>query len=31
MRRYLENDTTLTLEQYRCLYYGYTLHEDFVP
>ncbi|MBO4753790.1 MAG: DUF4919 domain-containing protein [Bacteroidales bacterium] len=31
MRRYLENDTTLTLEQYRCLYYGYTLQEDFVP
>ncbi len=31
MRRYLENDTTLTLEQYRCLYYGFTLQEDFVP
>lgn len=31
MRRYLENDTTLTLEQYRALYYGYPLQEDFVP
>lgn len=31
MRRYVENDTTLTLEQYRNLYYGYTLQEDFVP
>ena len=31
MRRYIENDTTLTLEQYRNLYYGYTLQEDFVP
>jgi len=31
MRRYLANDTTLTLEQYRALYYGYTLQEDFVP
>ena len=31
MRRYLENDTTLTMEQYRALYYGYTLQEDFVP
>jgi len=31
MRRYLENDTTLTLQQYRALYYGYTLQEDFVP
>lgn len=31
MRRYLENDTTLTLEQYRALYYGFTLQEDFVP
>lgn len=31
MQRYLENDTTLTLEQYRNLYYGYTLQEDFVP
>lgn len=31
MRRYLENDTTLTIEQYRHLYYGYTLQEDFIP
>lgn len=31
MRRYVECDTTLTLEQYRYLYYGYTLQEDFVP
>jgi len=31
MRLYLQNDTTLTLEQYRCLYYGFTLQEDFVP
>ena len=31
MRRYCDNDTTLTLEQYRNLYFGYTLQEDFVP
>ena len=31
MRRYLQNDTTLTIEQYRALYYGYTLQEDYVP
>lgn len=31
MRRYLENDTTLTLEQYRNLYYGFSLQDDFVP
>lgn len=31
MRRYCDNDTTLTLEQYRNLYYGYTMQEDFVP
>ena len=31
VKRYLENDTTLTLEEYRCLYYGYSLQEDFVP
>ena len=31
MRRYVECDTTLTLEQYRNLYYGYSLQEDFVP
>lgn len=31
MRRYLQNDTTLTIEQYRALYYGFTLQEDYVP
>lgn len=31
MRRYVENDTTLTIEQYRALYYGFTLQEDYVP
>ncbi len=31
VKRYLENDSTLTLEEYRNLYYGYTLQEDFVP
>lgn len=31
MQRFIECDTTLTLEDYRCLYYGYTLREDFVP
>ena len=31
MRRYVDNDSTLTLEQYRYIYYGYTLQEDFVP
>lgn len=31
MRRYLANDTTLTLNQYRALYYGYSLQEDYVP
>lgn len=31
MRRYLANDTTLSMEQYRALYYGYVLQEDFVP
>lgn len=31
MRRYLENDTTLTMQQYRALYYGFPLQEDFVP
>ena len=31
MRRYLQNDTTLTIEQYRNLYYGFTLQEDYVP
>lgn len=31
MRRYLANDSTLTLEQVRNLYYGFALQEDFVP
>lgn len=31
MRRYMANDTTLSMEQYRALYYGFTLQEDFVP
>lgn len=31
MRRYLANDTTLTLEQVRNLYYGFALQEDYVP
>lgn len=31
MSRYVKNDTTLTIEQYRALYYGYTLREDYVP
>lgn len=31
MRRYLRQDTTLTVEQYRNLYYGFTLQDDFVP
>lgn len=31
MRRYMANDTTLTLEQIRNLYYGFALQEDFVP
>lgn len=31
MRRYMANDTTLTLEQVRNLYYGFALQEDFVP
>lgn len=31
MRRYMENDTTLTLEQYRDLYYGFSFQEDYVP
>ena len=29
--RYLANDTTLSLENYRNLYYGFALQEDFVP
>lgn len=31
MDRYLKQDTTLSLQQYRTLYYGFTLQEDFVP
>jgi hypothetical protein len=31
MNRYLKNDSTLSLQQYRYLYYGFTLQEDFVP
>lgn len=31
MDRYLQNDTTLSLLEYRCLYYGFTLQEDFIP
>lgn len=31
MQQYLQNDTTLTFEQYRFLYYGFVLQEDFVP
>lgn len=31
MDRYLKQDTTLTLQQYRTLYYGFTLQDDFVP
>lgn len=31
MERYTSNDSTLTLQDYRNLYYGFTLREDFVP
>lgn len=31
LNRYLKNDSTLSLQQYRYLYYGFTLQEDFVP
>lgn len=31
MERYLESDSTLTLEETRHLYYGYTFQEDFKP
>lgn len=31
MRKYLDNDTTLTLEQYRHLYFGFSMQEDYVP
>lgn len=31
MDRYLQCDSTLTLEDYRNLYFGFTLQEDYVP
>ncbi len=31
MNRYMDNDTTLTLNDFRNLYYGYTLQEDYNP
>lgn len=31
MDRYMRQDTTLSLQQYRTLYYGFTLQDDFVP
>lgn len=31
MERYLECDTMLTNEDYRLLYYGFTMREDYVP
>ena len=31
MRRYIANDTTLTISDYRYLYYGFALQEDFNP
>lgn len=31
MERYVQSDSTLSLEDYRNLYYGFTLREDFVP
>ena len=31
MKRYQENDTTLTESDFRNLYYGYTLQEDYNP
>ncbi len=31
MERYVKSDSTLTLEDYRNLYYGFSLREDFVP
>lgn len=31
MERYVNSDSTLSLEDYRNLYYGFTLREDFVP
>lgn len=31
MKRFAANDTTLSLEEYRNLYYGYALQEDYNP
>jgi hypothetical protein len=31
MERYIKNDTTLTLEEYRYLYYGYTFQKNYDP
>ncbi|MEG0949695.1 MAG: DUF4919 domain-containing protein [Bacteroidales bacterium] len=31
MRRFMANDTTLMLEDYRTLYYGFTMQEDYNP
>lgn len=31
MRQFLSDDTTMTLEAYRNLYYGYTFQEDYNP
>lgn len=31
MRRFMANDTTLSLEDYRTLYYGFTMQEDYDP
>jgi hypothetical protein len=31
MERYTQNDTTLSLDEYRCLYYGYTFQNRYNP
>ena len=31
MQRYMANDTTMTMEQVRSLYYGYTLQKEYKP
>lgn len=31
MQRFVDCDSTLTLDDYRCLYYGFPLREDFIP
>ncbi len=31
MNRYQKNDTTLTLDEYRVLYYGYLFHDAYTP